>query len=219
MNAHKLPVLYSFRRCPYAIRARLGLYYSGIQVELREVDLNAIPEALAILVPDNPTVPVLQLTHGKVLEESWDILLWAVQQADPEQWSDPEQALAAEQWIEMNDFSFKGDLDRYKYFDRYPEQSQLQYREQAEEFIQELEQALSINQFLLGPRFSVADAGILPFIRQFALVDREWFDQAPYPRVRQWLDDFLASPSFQAIMDKQEIWQPGDAPRWLIPPR
>ena len=173
------PVLYSFRRCPYAMRSRLALKYSGIQVELREVDLNAIPDALRALVPENPTVPVLQLPDGRIIDESWDVLLWAVREHDPDGWLGKEECnlVPAEQWIEMNDFSFKTDLDHYKYHERHPEQTQREYRAEAEEFIRDLEDQLQQARFLLGDKLSIADIGVLPFIRQFAFVDKAWFDR------------------------------------------
>jgi glutathione S-transferase len=212
-----LPILYSFRRCPYAMRARLGLMYSGIRVELREVDLGNVPEALRELVPENPTVPVLQLPGGQLIDESWDILLWSARQHDPDGWLGADECLLlpAEQWLEMNDFSFKTDLDHYKYHENYPEQTQAEYRAEAEEFIQDLENQLQESRCLLGEQLSVGDMGLLPFIRQFAEVDRGWFDQAPYPRVRAWLDDFLESTLFKAVMEKYPVWQPGTEPNYF----
>jgi len=217
MNAQMDPlkaVLYSFRRCPYAMRSRLALKYSGVQVELREVDLKAIPDSLRALVPDNPTVPVLQLPDGRVIDESWDVLLWAVRENDPDGWLGEAgcNLVPAEQWIEMNDFSFKTDLDHYKYHERHPERTQLEYREEAEAFIQDLEDQLQETRFLLGDKLSIADIGVLPFIRQFAFVDKAWFDQAPYPKVQAWLAAFLASDLFDAVMEKYPVWAAGDEP-------
>ena len=209
-----LPALYSFRRCPYAMRSRLALKYSGIQVELREVDLMAVPDALRALVPENPTVPVLQLQDGRVIDESWDVLLWAVRERDPDGWLGEDECnlVPAEQWIEMNDFSFKTDLDHYKYYERYPEYTQLEYRAEAEEFIQDLEDQLQQTRFLLGDNLSIADIGVLPFIRQFAFVDKDWFDQAPYPKVQAWLAAFLESELFDSVMEKYAVWNTGDPP-------
>lgn len=217
MNAQArtgLPVLYSFRRCPYAMRARLALAYAGIRLELREVDLTALPASLVELVPDNQTVPVLQLPDGQVIDESWDVLLWAVRRNDPDNWLGENEShlVEAEQWIEMNDYSFKTDLDHYKYADRYPEHPATYYREEASEFIQDLEDQLSRHRCLLGEHLSVADIAILPFIRQFALVDKDWFDQAPYPRVQAWLEEFLNSELLAAVMDKYPLWAPGADP-------
>jgi glutathione S-transferase len=196
------------------MRSRLALKYSGIQVELREVDLNAIPDALRALVPENPTVPVLQLPDGRIIDESWDVLLWAVREHDPDGWLGKEECnlVPAEQWIEMNDFSFKADLDHYKYHERYPEQTQREYRAEAEEFIRDLEDQLQQTRFLLGDKLSIADIGVLPFIRQFAFVDKAWFDQAPYPKVQAWLAAFLESDLFDSVMGKYAVWTSGDEP-------
>ncbi len=209
-----VPILYSFRRCPYAMRARMGLYYGGHCVELREVDLAAIPQSLRALVPDSPRVPVLQLSDGRVLDESWDILLWAVSSHDPECWLGEGGAdvQAAERWIEMNDFSFKSDLDHYKYAARYPEYPAEHYRSEGEVFLQDIETQLGITRFLLGERPSVADIGVFPFVRQFAHVDPAWFAQTPYPLLRAWLAGLLASPLFNAVMHKHPVWQPGQRP-------
>ena len=204
------PVFYSFRRCPYCMRAHMALRYCGVQVELREVDLqNYPPQALAI--SPKATVPVLQLPDGTVIDESWDILKWALTQNDPDHWlgEDNEHALDAEILIETNDFSFKEDLDRYKYADRYPEHSEAHYRKSCEEYIEELEDMLSESSYLLADQLSLADIGVFPFVRQFSLVDREWFDQAPYPRVRQWLNTLISTELFSDAFQKHELWQQG----------
>jgi len=193
------------------MRARMALYYSGVQVELREVDLKAVPHSLRALVPDNPTVPVLQLPNGVVIDESWDIVLWAVRQHDPDGWSGDTDAslVAAEQWIEMNDYSFKTDLDHYKYADRYPEHPVESYRSEGEVFLQDIEAQLNASRFLLGERLSIADIGVFPFIRQFAFVDKAWFDQAPYPQLQRWLAVLLDSNLFAGVMKKYPAWRPG----------
>lgn len=206
------PVFYSFRRCPYCMRAHMALRYCGVKVELREVDLqNYPPQALEISA--KATVPVLQLTDGTVIDESWDILKWALTQNDPDHWlgENNEHALDAEILIETNDFSFKEDLDRYKYADRYPEHSEEHYRKSCEEYIEELEDMLSDNSYLLAEQLSLADIGVFPFVRQFSLVDKEWFDQAPYPRVRQWLNTLISTELFADAFQKHEIWQQGAA--------
>ncbi|HHJ15074.1 MAG TPA: DUF1415 family protein [Gammaproteobacteria bacterium] len=208
-----LPVLYTFRRCPYAMRARLALKYSGIALELREVDLKAVPESLS-QASAKDTVPVLVLPDGKVIDESLDIMLWALRCNDPDGWlgEDEGHVLPADRLLEMNDFSFKQDLDHYKYAERYPEHTQQEYRARGEEFLQELDDLLGEHDFLLGDSVSLADIGIFPFIRQFALVDRDWFDSAPYRNLQRWLDGFLQSGLFTAVMLKHPVWKPGDAP-------
>ena len=210
------PILYSFRRCPYAMRARLALKYSGINVELREVDLNKPPEAL-IEISENATVPVLHLPDGNVIDESWEIVQWAVRQNDPDLWlgENDQFLIESDMLLETNDYSFKQDLDHYKYADRYPEQPMEFYRQQGEEFLQELEDRLNHTDFILSNTISIADIGIFPFIRQFAMVDQQWFDQSPYPKLTNWLNCFIDSDTsqahlFLAIMHKYSIWKQGE---------
>ena len=210
------PVLYSFRRCPYCIRAHLALKVSGIRIELRDVKLNDIPEA-ALKISPKATVPILVLSDGTVMDESWDIVKWALEQNDPDNWLGENSSFLAdaEMLIEINDFSFKKDLDHYKYADRHPEHSQEYYRQAGEEFIEELEDGLTGNQYLLGEQLSLADIGVFPFVRQFSLVDKDWFDQSPYPGVQQWLDRLISSMLFQQVFQKHELWRPGDAAIYL----
>jgi glutathione S-transferase len=198
----KSPVLYSFMRCPYAIRARMGLLYAGICYELREVSLkNKPPEMLAI--SPKGTTPVLQLTDGRVLEESLDIMDWAIAQNDPEGWRQfPQRQLElGQKLIALNDSKFKQILDRYKYHVRFTE-SQSTYRSQAEPYLKRLEQLLQTHPFLLSDRPSVADVAIFPFIRQFAHVDLQWFDNSPYPALVRWLNFYKSSPLFLKVMEK-----------------
>lgn len=205
-----LPILYSFRRCPYAIRARMAIYYASITVELREVSLANKPEHMLSLSPKG-TVPVLQL-QDKVLDESLDIMRWALKQSDPESWVKPELTSKTDQLIASNDQDFKGWLDKYKYWERFPDQSQTYYRSRAEEFIALLEDMLSEFRFLFGHQRSLADIAIFPFIRQFAFVDKDWFDSAPYPNMHNWLESLLACDTFTHSMHKQPLWQKGDLP-------
>jgi glutathione S-transferase len=212
------PILYSFRRCPYAMRARLALVYANIQVELREVVLRDKPAELLELSP-KATVPVLQLLDGEILEESIDIMLWALEQHDPDYWyqnRSPVQQAEMRMLIKQNDGEFKYYLDRYKYADRYPEHDKIYYRQQGEKFLKQLETSLSKTNYLFGDQISLADMAILPFIRQFAFADKDWFNQAPYPNIQRWLDEFLDSPLFQTIMPKFSAWQTDD-PVTLFP--
>jgi len=201
------PVLYSFRRCPYAMRARLAIATAQITVELREIELNNKPEALLLASPKG-TVPVLQLQNSVVIDESLDIMLWALQQHDPEHWLENGEIQQAKELILWNDGEFKYHLDRYKYSDRYPERSELEYRQQGELFLAELERRLNQQSFLCGNHFALADAAILPFIRQFAAVDSVWFEESPYPARQQWLNRFLSSHLFDKVMTKYLIWKP-----------
>lgn len=199
--------MYSFRRCPYAMRARLALLYSQQQVELREVVLRDKPEQMLEISPKG-TVPVLQLADGTVLEESFDIALWALKLNDPQQLlADPDQLAEMLAMIEENDEEFKGWLDYYKYAVRFPEQTEEYYRQQGELFIAKLEQRLSATTYLFGESPSLADISVMPFVRQFAHVDKRWFDQADYPAVQRWLAAWLTSEEFTSIMPKYEQWQ------------
>ena len=192
-------LLYSFRRCPYAMRARLALRYSGVPVEIIEVSLKAKPADMLALSPKG-TVPVLSL-DGRVIEESLEIMQWALAQHDPEDWllqRDPAVlALIAE-----NDQVFRHHLNRYKYAERYPEHAMEHYRAEGEVFLQKLEDLLADREYLLAERMSLADAAVVPFVRQFAHVDREWFAGAPYPRLQAWLQRILESQLFIAVMAK-----------------
>ena len=201
------PVLYSFRRCPYAIRARMALKYASIECELREVILSNKPQVMIIL-SSKGTVPVLQLTDGKIIDESLDVMLWALQQSDPDNWLNVE-AQNSRLLIENNDNGFKLYLDRYKYFQRFPKESQLYYRENAEEFIKLLETRLHKNNGigLVTGSISLADVAIFPFIRQFAHVDWEWFSNSQYKNLISWLLRFEESELFLSIMKKYEPWQ------------
>jgi len=213
MTDKALPTLYSFRRCPYAMRARLAIARSGVKSELREVVLKDKPEQL-IALSSKATVPVLLTAEGQVIDESIDIAFWALTQNDPDNWY---QSLSTEQHetmlalIENNDGEFKYFLDRYKYADRYPEHDERYYREQGEKTLARLEQLLTENGCLLRNSWTLADMALLPFIRQFAFVDKAWFDTSPYPGVQTWLADFLESDLFRLVMAKYPQWHEGDA--------
>lgn len=204
-----LPCLYSFRRCPYAIRARLGLLFAKKQVELREVVLKNKPAQMLQISPKG-TVPVLQLNDGRVIEESREIMLWALEQNDPQNLLDNTILNEANALIDQNDNEFKYWLDRYKYFDRHPEMTQIEYRQQGEVFLQQLEALLTRHPYLLGENMSVADIGIMPFVRQFAHVDRDVFYKLPYPNLQRWLKGWLEHPLFVQAMTKYPPWVEGD---------
>lgn len=206
-----IPTLYTFRRCPYCMRAHMALRYSGIRVELREVLLRDMP-AEALDLSAKGTVPILQVSATEVLDESWDIVKWSLRQHDPDNWlgEDERHLLDAEMLVEINDFSFKPELDRYKYADRYPEHDQIYFRTQCVEFLEELEQRLTQHQYLLGDEHSLADTAIFPFIRQFSLVDKDWFDASPFPQLQRWLDQLIHSDLFEHIFRKHEPWKAGD---------
>ena len=203
------PCLYSFRRCPYAMRARLGILFAQQQVELREVVLKNKPPQMLAISPKG-TVPVLQLTDGSVIEESREIMVWALEQNDPQNLLDEALRTQADELIDQNDSEFKYWLDRYKYADRHPQMSQADYRQKGEVFLQQLEALLSQHRYLLGNKISVADIGVMPFVRQFAHVDREVFYNLPYPNLQRWLQDWLEHPLFVQAMTKFKPWEEGD---------
>jgi len=195
------------------MRARAALIASGISVELREVELRNKPAAMLAASPKG-SVPVLVLPEGKVIDESWDIMVWALRQHDPHGWlgKDECHAQAALPWMTENDTTFKHNLDRYKYPERFPGQPQSEYRIAGERFLQQLEQRLSATPYLLGATFTLADAALLPFVRQFAAVEYSWFASTPYPALRAWLEQFTASELFALVMQKFPVWKAGDEP-------
>ena len=204
-----LPCLYSFRRCPYAIRARLALLFAELRVELREIVLKNKPDQMLAISPKG-TVPVLQLADGTVIEESREIVVWALQQQDPQELLDEKVLQQANILIEQNDKEFKYWLDRYKYADRHPDMSQAEYRQQGEVFLQALEVLLTTNTYLLSSKVTIADIAIMPFVRQFAHVDRDVFYSLPYPHLQQWLQNWLEQSLFLQAMAKFKPWQEGD---------
>ena len=204
---NELPIVYSFRRCPYAMRARIAMARAGSGARLREVVLRDKPEAMLDVSPKG-TVPVLVLPSGEVIDESLDVMLWALSQDDPDSWlADRDNCLA---WIERSDHEFKGWLDKYKYANRHPEQTEHWYREQGEQFIQAMESQLSTHDWLGGSHCRLCDVAVFPFVRQFAGVDPKWWQDAPYPSTRAWLDRWLADPLFTSVMRKYPQWHPGD---------
>lgn len=205
------PVLYSFRRCPYAMRARLAIAVSSEGCVLREVKLSAKPEAMLAASPKG-TVPVLVLPDGKVIDESLDVMRWALARQDPELWLHGEDTAL----IGRNDGPFKHDLDHYKYPDRFGADP-LKHRALGLDFLRELDSRLGRSSQLCGPVRSLADAAIMPFVRQFAAVDQIWFNDQALPQLQRWLADFSSSELFNVIMLRVAPWSPGDRPVWLTP--
>lgn len=198
-----LPILYTFRRCPYAIRARLAIAASGVIVMEQEVDLRNKPQAM-LDVSRKATVPVLLLADGTVIEESLDIMRWALQHNDPQKWLSPTHP-DADNLVARNDGEFKRDLDHYKYPNRFPGSSPENYRGACEVFLQILDERLSASVFLNGDKFTFADAAIVPFIRQYAHVDKDWFYQSSYQHLINWLDQILVTDIFIDVMKKAKI--------------
>lgn len=200
------PILYSFRRCPYAMRARLALYYAEQIVEHREVVLRDIPQQM-IEISSKATVPVMQLSDGTVIDESLDIALWALEQQDPKKLLGSLSQLSDMlSLINDNDNDFKGWLDHYKYAERHPEHTQEYYREQGEVFLQKLEGCLKNKPYLFSAQIGLADIAIMPFVRQFAHVDKSWFESTNYPCLQRWLEGWLNSEAFKEVMIKYPQW-------------
>jgi glutathione S-transferase len=198
------------------MRAHMALKYANLKIILREVELSYLPvEALA--VSPHATVPSLVISEIEYVDESWDIVKWAIQQNDPENWlgQNNEYLKDAEMLVETNDYSFKDDLDHYKYADRHPEHPMEYYRRRGEEFLEVLNEMLEENTFLLAETITIADIAVFPFIRQFAMVDQDWFDQAPYPELQRWLDFMLDTEWFLEAFKKHEIWKPGSEDIYL----
>jgi glutathione S-transferase len=206
----ELPVLYSFRRCPYAMRARMAILVSGQTCALREVVLRNKPPQMIAVSPKG-TVPVLVLPDARVIEESLEIMRWALGRRDPEGWlaplnNDPDDTDAL---IAENDGSFKDNLDRYKYPTRYDNADPLHHRTLGLEFLEKLNARLTKNVYLCGNDFTFADAAISPFVRQFANTDRGWFNALDLYGVQNWLQRILESDLFSGVMEKYPAWENG----------
>ena len=205
------PILWTFRRCPYAMRARLAVRSAEIAVELREILLRDKPGAFLETSP-SATVPALRLDQI-VIDESLDIMVWALERNDPEQLLEMPQ----EGWdvIKANDGPFKRALDRTKYATRYPDHDPEAERRKAASHLIELNARLEENGWLFKPRPTLADYAILPFVRQLAHIDRAWFDAQDWPNLIAWLDHFLESDVFGQIMFKYEPWTDNGPPVWF----
>lgn len=200
-----VPVLYSYRRCPYAMRARMALKYAGIDVEIREISLRDKPKQMITLSP-KATVPVLVLTDGRVIDESLDIMNWALGQQDKDGWRQIDLD-AAKALITENDVSFKQSLDAYKYAERHPEKTPEEHRQDGEVFLAKLERLLSAHgDGLFGRLPTMVDVAIFPFIRQFKGVDSQWFESSPYPKLNSWLNSLITSDLFISIMKKHPTY-------------
>lgn len=198
-----LPLLYSFRRCPYAIRARLALQLAGIAYRLQEVSLKDKPAELLALSP-KATVPVMRLADGTVMEQSLDIMCWALRQDTSRNWLLPDASLPPEaaSLIAENDGSFKKALDHFKYPQRYPAIDPQLARAEVSRFFAELERRLQLQPWLSGAQIGIADLALVSFIRQAAAVDTDWFAGLPYISLQRWLQQLLESADFQAVMQK-----------------
>ncbi|MDQ6981960.1 MAG: glutathione S-transferase [Mariprofundus sp.] len=217
MNAY--PVLYSFRRCPYAMRTRMVLRMAGIQCEIREVVLKDKPQAMLDISPKG-TVPVLQLPDGRIIDESFEIMCWALAVNDPEQCLCPENGSPVEMLalIRLNDSEFKFHLDRYKYPQRFGKSVDAGHHfSRACEFLAILDSRLNQTSFLFGAGASLADVALFPFVRQFASVDPETFGQLSCSHVQYWLGYWLGNMHFLHVMKKFPQWHVGDNSTFLLP--
>ena len=202
-----MAVLYSFRRCPYAMRARMALHVSGVDYEHREVLLRDKPAPMLAASPKG-TVPVFIKDNGEVIEESLDLAVWALKQNDPLNWLEGYDAALTGR----NDGPFKHHLDRYKYASRYDDTAargavDLSHRVKAEDILRKINQRLESTSYLSGETQSLTDIVIFPFIRQFAAVERDWWNGAPFPALRAWLEMHINSDLFKAVMIKHSLWE------------
>ena len=195
------PLLYTFRRCPYAMRARMALEYSNVSVHQCEVDLKNKPREM-IEASAKATVPVLILEDGQVIDESIDIIIWALKQSDPDGWLRAELKSKCDTLIQCNDVEFKPILDNYKYPQSSEKKDPEYYRDNAKIYLDHLNSLLMKNRYLLADHISFADVALFPFIRQFCMVDKRWFEQSDYKHLQAWLNSFLNSKLFLLIMKK-----------------
>lgn len=208
-----LPTLYSLRNCPFAMRARIALFKAKQNVILRDIVLSNKPKEMLDASP-KATVPVLVLKDNSVIEESLDIMLWAFNQADPNDFlhkgtGKNEENKNAEMMslIKQFDEQFKTCLENYKCAKRYHESNLIECRQACELHIKQLEEKLTQHQFLISGNESLADIALLPFIRQFARIERQWYLQSPYPQLKAWLNSYLQSPMFTKVMAKYPLWE------------
>lgn len=207
-----LPVLYSLRNCPYAMRARIAIYYAKHKVALRDLVLTNKPDEMVKVSPKG-TVPVLVINIEKktpeIIEESLDIMLWALHESDPDDYLHVETPSLLPEMLSLIsqfDHEFKKCFDKYQCAKRYHEDSLENDREACEKYIVDLEKRLEDHTFLMSNKASLADIALLPFIRKFSKVERQWYLQSPYPKLREWLNHFLQSRMFSKVMTKHPLW-------------
>ena len=208
-SKNNLPILYSFRRCPYAMRARMAIHISGQRCELREVLLRDKPPSM-LEYSAKGTVPVLILQDGKVIDESLDVIDWALNLNDPDDWKRSKDTKKTKELIKINDGEFKYHLDRYKYSKRYDNEDPEFHRKKCLKFIESVNNELNNSKYIFDDNISYADIVLLPFIRQFRIADIEWFDSLPYDNLKKWLSSFLNSSLLNSIMKKYDLWKEGD---------
>ena len=202
------PIFWSFRRCPYAMRARLAVKSSGIKVHLREILLRDKPDEF-LQASQKGTVPVLEVGDGQVIDESLDVMFWALSQSDPEGWLDiyHTDKDAVEQHLSPLDTDFKFHLDRYKYATRYDDVDEKIHRQEAVIFLESWNEKLTNQTALSGSNNGFLDYATLPFVRQFRIADMQWFDAQDWPALHLWLQTFLNSERFASVMTKYAPWK------------
>ena len=208
-SKNNLQLLYSFRRCPYAMRARMAIHISGQRCELREVLLRDKPPSM-LEYSAKGTVPVLILQDGNVIDESLDVIDWALNLNDPDDWQRSKDKEKTKELIKINDGEFKYHLDRYKYSKRYENEDPEFHRKKCLKFIESINNELNKSEYIFDDNISYADIVLLPFIRQFRIADIEWFDSLPYDNLKKWLSSFLGSSLLNSIMKKYDLWKEGD---------
>jgi len=208
-SKNNLPILYSFRRCPYAMRARMAIHISSQKCEIREVLLRDKPPSM-LEYSSKGTVPVLVLQSGEVIDESLDVIDWALNLNDPDNWQRSKNNEKTKELIKINDGEFKYHLDRYKYSKRYDNEDPEFHRKKCLSFIEKVNSELQNSKYIFDDAISYIDISLLPFIRQFRIADNEWFDELPYENVKSWLSNFLNSELLKSIMSKYDIWKEGD---------
>ncbi len=201
-NLGSRPYLFSYRRCPYAMRARMALVDSKIEFDVYEISLRNKPNEM-LNISAKGTVPILRL-NKLVLDESLDIMKWAYKNSKYKHSDllEPGDKKIADELVALNDGKFKNSLDSYKYFERYPEKSKVEHRKSCYFFLEILEKRLEITSFLISNTRTFSDICIFPFIRQFMNVDKEWFDNSEYKRVKKWLALLIESDLFKMAMIK-----------------
>ncbi len=208
-SKNNLPILYSFRRCPYAMRARMAIHISGQKCQLREVLLRDKPPSM-LEYSAKGTVPVLILQDDKVIDESLDVIDWALNLNDPDNWQRSKDTEKTKELIKINDGEFKYHLDRYKYSKRYDNEDPEFHRKRCLKFIESINNELNNSEYIFDDNISYADIVLLPFIRQYRIADIEWFDSLPYNNLKKWLSSFLDSYLLNSIMKKYDLWKEGD---------
>ncbi len=208
-----LPILYSLRHCPFAMRARLAIFKSQQAVELRDVKLCNKPTSMLKASPKG-TVPILLVSPSQVIDESLDVMLWCLGESDPDNLllSGIVERCDLLAFIDIFDREFKPCLERYKCAKRYHETNLEACRHHCEVYIQNLERRLRQHAFIMGEYESLADIAILPFIRQFAKVERQWYVQSSYKHIKRWLNAYLQSAMFNKVMTQYAIWEEGSEP-------